>query len=171
MTEATHSQTGYLQSRGAWGVWNTIRTASVPCLWFVFGIAIGTLMGSVAERGLASTFERISPAPIYSLLRLLMWGFGFLAVSGLWRFPRRLLIGKHDLGAVPCFLAGALTAALHYLVVVFLYDRGLMTINWSQSTTQVVIVMISFLVSAIVSVECEVCISRWMARWSQGANA
>lgn len=171
MNEPIHSQTGYLQSCGAWGAWNAIRTASVPFLWFVFGIAVGTLVGSVAERGLASTFERISPAPIYSLLRLLTWGFGFLAVSGLWRFPRRLLIGKHVLGAVPCFLAGALTAALHYLAVVLLYNRGLMTINWSQSTTQVVIVMISFLASAIVSVECEVCISRWMARRSQRANA
>ena len=129
MTEAAHSQTEYFRLCGASGAWKPIRTAFVPFLWFVLGIAVGTLIGSVAERGLFSTFERIAPAPLYSLIRLLVWGLVFLLVSCLWRVPRRILIAKHDLGAVPCFVAGAFTATLFYLAVVFLYKLQLILVQ------------------------------------------
>jgi hypothetical protein len=166
MTPAVHSQTKRFGLRGPSAAWKAIRIAFVPFLWLVLGIAVGTLVGSVAQRGLASTFERIAPAPIYSLIRLLMWGLAFLLISCLWRVPRRSLVGKHDLGVVPCFVAGAFTGTLHYLAVVLLYDLELMTINWSHSTTQVLIVIVLFFASAMVTVECEACISRRMARRS-----
>ena len=128
------------------------------------------LVGSVIERGPVLAVERIAPAPASSIIRLLMWGFGFFLITFVWRVPRRSLVGKHDLNTIACFAAGVFMAALHYLAVVLMYELGLMTINWSQSSTQVSIVIALLLSSAIASVECEAFISRHLVRRSHSTK-
>lgn len=159
MTPASEADRLHTWSRQLLCEWApAMRAFLVPVALFALGYAVGTIAGSVIERGVGLTFSRIAPAPVFSAMRLLAWGIAFMLASCIWRVPRRYLIGHHRLGSMPMFLASCSMAFASYLSLVLLeqfeFGRGI-----ADS-----LFILAFIVPAIAAVELEIFLVRWFER-------
>ena len=136
-----------------------MRAFLVPASLFALGYAIGTIAGSVIERGVGLTYSRIAPAPVfirnaatclgYRLLARFMHLAGSETVSD---------IGHHHPRSMPMFLASCSMAFANYLSLVLLEQ-----FEFGRGIADSLFILV-FIVPAIAAVELEVVFVRWFGR-------
>ncbi len=133
------------------------RTGSFfTLLWFVAGATLATQIGLYIDWGIELTFkDGPSVVHLFSLTFNAVMGFIVLALSALWRLPRRWLFGKHPKTRLGCFSGGVTFSAVLHGSFALLQRLGVNDWGRKQEATQLLIYVVLLVISLVAAVETE----------------